>query len=257
VSPVVDHPHAQEQRPGGDAVVEHLQNRPFDAMRIEHENPQCHETHVPDAGVGDEFLHVGLCQRHVRAPQDGDQRQGNHDRCIGNARVRHHGQAESQEAIGTHFQHHAGHYHATGGSRLDVRIGKPGVKRKHRNLDREAQEERPENPELRGLAVGSGRKFLDVEGFAAHEVQRQYRHQQRQAAQQGVQEKLGRGVDAARTAPHTDDEVHRNEHRLPQEIEQNEIERREHPDHRHLHDQQRHHEFLDPGSDGPPRAQHA
>ena len=64
-------------------------------------------------------------------------------------------QAEADEAVGAHLQQHAGQDDRAGGRRLDVRVGQPGVEREHRHLDREAEEEGQEHPELQtaGLPI--------------------------------------------------------------------------------------------------------
>ena len=64
------------------------------------------------------------------------------------ARRREHRHAEAQQSVGAHLQHHGRQHHGTGGGRLHVRIGQPGVQREQRNLDRERDEERQEQPEL-------------------------------------------------------------------------------------------------------------
>ena len=49
---------------------------------------------------------------------------------------------------------------------------------------------------------------------------------------------LMRRVHAPRTAPHADDEEHRDQHRFPEEVEQQRVERGEHADHQAFHDQE-------------------
>jgi hypothetical protein len=63
--------------------------------------------------------------------------------------------------------------------------------------------------------------------MAAVEKEHQDRHQQQDAARQGIEEELDRRVHPVRAAPHADDEVHGDEHGFPEHIEQDEIERRE------------------------------
>ena len=65
------------------------------------------------------------------------------------------------------------------------------------------------------------------------------RQQHEQAADEREQEELDRRVDAPRTAPHADDEVHRDEHGLPEHVEEEEVGGAEHADHAHLEQQQR------------------
>ena len=71
------------------------------------------------------------------------------------------------------------------------------------------------------------------------EVQERDQHEDR--SQEGVKEELDRGVDALLAAPYPDDEKHRDQHRLPEDIEQDRIEGREDPVHEPLQDQERGH----------------
>ena len=64
------------------------------------------------------------------------------------------------------------------------------------------------------------------------------RDQHEHGAQERVQEELERGVHTPRTAPHADDEEHRNEHGFPEEIEQQAVERGEHANHQSFHDEE-------------------
>ena len=62
--------------------------------------------------------------------------------------------------------------------------------------------------------------------------------QHEQAADQRVQEELHRRVLAARAAEAADDEVHRDQHRLEEHVEQEDVGRREDADHEELEQQQ-------------------
>jgi len=76
------------------------------------------------------------------------------------------------------------------------------------------------------------------------------------AADEGEEEELHRRVDAALAPPESDEEVHRDEHRLPEDVEEDEVERGERPDHRRLQDEERDAVLLDPILDVVPRAEH-
>src|SRR5260370_36480548 len=52
-------------------------------------------------------------------------------------------------------------------------------------------------------------------------------HQHREAAEDGVDQEFERGVDPTALAPDSDQEVERNQHRLPEDIEEDEVERQE------------------------------
>src|SRR5947207_889221 len=122
-------------------------------------------------------------------------------------------------------------------------LWEPAMDREHRNLDREREEERAEQPECDGPESADVRRQVRVRkrvhtGALAHEVHEcEDRHQHEQRAEEGVQEELDGRVDAALPAPHSDDEVHRNEHHLPHHVEQEKIEGHEYPDHPRRHDE--------------------
>src|SRR5690606_42164886 len=60
-------------------------------------------------------------------------------------------------------------------------------------------------------------------------------HQQR--ASERVQEELDRRVNAVRAAPNTDEQRHRDEHDLPEDVEDEEVERHEDAEHARLEEQ--------------------
>ena len=75
-------------------------------------------------------------------------------------------------------------------------------------------------------------------------------HQQRPGHRE--QDELHGGVDAAAAAPDADHEVHRNQHRFPEHVEEEEIEADEDADHPRLEHEERHHELLHAVVDGVP-----
>jgi hypothetical protein len=58
------------------------------------------------------------------------------------------------------------------------------------------------------------------------------RQQHQDAASHRVEQELDGGVDPPVVAPDADEEVHRHKHRVPEHVEQKQIERDEHADHR-------------------------
>ena len=243
----VDHPDQQEQRPRREAVVHHLQDAAGDRLLREREDPEDHEAEVRDARVRHEPFHVGLHQRADRAVDDADHRQHRHERRevlrgLGEQR-----QVEPEQAVGADLQQDAGQQDRAGGRRLGVRVGQPRVQREQRHLHRERHEEREEEP-ARGLhrqPRGHLRELPHVErGVAAlprPRVQEQDRDQQERRAGHREQEELDRGVDAVRAPPAADDQVHRDQDRLEEQEEQQQVERQERAEHRRLQRQDRRH----------------
>ena len=64
------------------------------------------------------------------------------------------------------------------------------------------------------------------------------RQEHQEAARHREEEELHRGVDAPRAAPDPDDEVHRDEHDLPEDVEEGEVERDEAAEHAGLEHQE-------------------
>src|SRR5207249_5593165 len=63
------------------------------------------------------------------------------------------------------------------------------------------------------------------------------------------------GIDASGPAPHPEQEVHRDEHQLPEEVEEEEIRRQERAQHPGLEDEQESEELLHPPRDVAPRGE--
>ena len=103
-------------------------------------------------GVGDQFLKVGLDDRHHRAIDDADHRQRGEDRDQVYRGIGEERQVEAKEAVGPQLQQDAGKEHQARGRCLDVGVGKPGVEREERDLDGEGEGEGDEQPYLGGTA---------------------------------------------------------------------------------------------------------
>ena len=125
-----------------------------------------------------------------------------------------------------------------------MRVREPGVQREERHLDGEGEGEGEEEKRLRGAAavvhaveVGDGERpdaaVVEVEKSHVDDAEE---HQQR--AGDGEEEELDGGVDAVRAAPHADDEVHRQQGQLEENVEEEEVGGDEDADHRRFHDQE-------------------
>ena len=56
---------------------------------------------------------------------------------------------KTHQAVSSHFQKHGGQDDRTGGRRVGMRVGQPGVKREKRNLDRKSDRKRQEKQRAR------------------------------------------------------------------------------------------------------------
>src|SRR5439155_15785144 len=93
----------------------------------------------------------------------------------------------------------------------------------HRDLNGKAREKGPEEPGLQRWAVVGAAQGLDIEGMAALHEKDNDRNQQQKAAGEGEEKELDRGIDAVRSAPDPDDQVHGNQHHFPEDIEQDNV----------------------------------
>ena len=122
-----------------------------------------------------------------------------------------------------------------------MRVGQPGMHRPHRHLDREGEKERHEKQHLR---LERQRQLVPLENrkaSAADRVEVNQRHQHQDRAEKCVQKKLDRGVNAVRAAPDADDQIHRDQHPLEEDVEQHAVERGEDAIKKPRHDQEGRH----------------
>ena len=144
-------------------------------------------------------------------------------------------QRHPDEAVGAELQEHGGQDHRALRGGLGVGVGQPGVEREHRHLDAEAHEHAAEDQDLRGAAPGRrptlpARRRRSAMRRPSRSVSppatkntRHEAHDHQRRAEQRVEEELDRGVLALLAAPHADHEVHRQQHDLEEDEEQDEV----------------------------------
>ena len=153
------------------------------------------------------------------------------------------GSEEPHEAVAAHFQKDRGQDDGAGRGRLNVRVGKPGVDRPHRQLHGEGGQECEPEPGLQVLGEVELQKHRDL-GRARLPVHGEDRQQHEQRAEQRIEKELEARIDAPLAAPDADDEEHRDQAALEEQIEEHEVERAEHADHQRFQQQERDHVFL-------------
>ncbi len=139
------------------------------------------------------------------------------------------GSREAEEAVGAELQEDAGEDHRAARGRLDVGVRQPGVEGEHRHLDGESQREGREEPELLlqreiepqqvpiGEAPDAAVQALERPGHPQDGDQHQ------QAPRHGEEEKLDGRIDLSFAAPDADQQIHRDEHDLPEDVEEEEV----------------------------------
>ena len=152
MAPLVDHAHDEKQRAGGKAVVQHVVERAFHALKIEDKETQHHKTEMAHRGIGHQFLQIRLHHRHQGAVNDADHGQGaNH----GSGRERGFGKqrdGEAEKTIGPHLKKDTGQNDRASRGRLHVGIGKPGMEGEEGDFNREGKGEGQKQPHL--LVIG-------------------------------------------------------------------------------------------------------
>src|SRR6267378_2260679 len=76
-----------------------------------------------------------------------------------------------------------------------------------------------------GSAGNSGRENRRIK------VKRKDRQQHHHRASQRIEEELDSRIEPAVTAPHADQEIHRHEHHFPENVKEEEVQRKENADH--------------------------
>ncbi len=137
-----------------------------------------------------------------------------------------------------------------------MRVGKPGVERQERHLDGKGDGKGEEQPALdperekRRLerevieAQGSG-------GIGGDEGQEDDGDEHEHAPRHRIEKELERRIHPPPAPPDPDQEVHRDQHRLPEHVEEEEIERDEDPDHRRLEQHEEGEVGVNPAMDRP------
>ena len=235
VATFVEHADHEEQRAGGERMTDHGEGRTVEAEDRDREDPEQDEAHVRDRRIRDHPLRVLLHRRDDGAVDDPDHGQGEEERGEVGRGAREQLEAEAQHAVRTHLEDDAGQHHRAGRRRFGVHVRQPGVERDERRLDGERGHEAEEQPVLGGgrhAAGGPGGQDAVVEGQRARvrlvqERKHQDRCEEERRAGRGVDEELGGGVLAVRAAPSRDEEVHRDQHRFPEDEETDEVEAEE------------------------------
>mmetsp|Transcript_18462 Transcript_18462/g.30080 ORF Transcript_18462/g.30080 Transcript_18462/m.30080 type:complete len:613 (-) Transcript_18462:8250-10088(-) len=256
VHPVIDHAHTKEERARNKPVREHLENRPINPLLVRRKNTHGHKTHMSHGRIGNQLFHVFLHQRHQRGVDNRNRRHPQHQRRQNLGAHREHRDRKTQEAIATHLQQDRRQNHGPRRRGLNVRVRQPRVDRPHRHLDRKAGKEGDEQQRLhapddlhteQAERLGReimGQKLLNI-GGARIGKHADHGHQHQDRPKEGIKEELERRIDAVRPTPDPDDQEHRDQPRLKEEVEQHQIQRHEHAQHERFQQQESDHVFLD------------
>jgi len=104
------------------------------------------------------------------------------------------------------------------------------MKRIQRYLDGKGNGAGYKNEHLDGEVQIKGHQFRDKKRVSAH-IQHDQGQQQKNTADQGVKKKLNRSIILAGAAPYSNQQVHGNEHALPENIKEHRVQADKNPDH--------------------------
>ncbi|MPM49602.1 hypothetical protein SDC9_96332 [bioreactor metagenome] len=217
-------------------MVEHVEDRAGDAGGGHREDPHHHEAEVAHRGERHEPHQVALSDRGECAVDDRDQRQHQDERGRPHAGLREQAQAEPQHAEGADLVQHRHHQGGAAGVRGLGGVGQPGVHRHHRRLDGERDEETGEQPLADRRVEQSGsrgrlQRLQRVRGLAeagGDRVDPDHRDQHHQAAGEREEQELHRSRVALVPAESADQEVHRDQGGLEEEVEEQHVGGHEH-----------------------------
>ena len=223
-------------------MTEHDQHCALDPLAVHREQTEDDERHVRDRRISDQLLHVALNQRDKAGVNHRDRAQHEHQRNELRRAVGEHWQREADEAVASELQKHAGQDDRASCRRLHVRVGKPGVDRPHRQLHREAGEEGEEQQGLGSLREIVGHQRRDDEVCAVPAMYSMAISISTEPSKR-VEEELVAGLDPLGAAPDADDQVHRDQAAFEEDVEEEQVLRREGAHDERLHQQEISHIF--------------
>ena len=240
---VINNADAEEQRGRNNTMREHLEHRALHALRRDAKDTDRHKAHVSNGRISDQLLHIFLHKRDERGIDHGNNAQAENQRREIFGSLRQHRQREPEKTITAHLQQDTGQNNGTCCRRFNVRIRQPGMHRPHRHLDGEGGHKREEYPFLHCRRYSCRQQRGDICG-AELMIHRQNGDQQQYRAEQRIEEELEGCINTVFAAPDTDDQIHRDQHRFKEDVEQHQIQRQEHAEHHGLQQHERHHIFA-------------
>jgi hypothetical protein len=125
------------------------------------------------------------------------------------------------------------------------------VEGEHGHLDGESQAERQEEPGLQARVEDHARLVEDVERIRPRRLEEQRGEgedggQHQQAAGHREQDELHGGINAPLAAPDADQEIHGDQGRFPEHVEEEQVERKEDAQDARLQEEHENEVFLDP-----------
>ena len=213
----LDHPREQEQRRRDEPVRDGLEDRAVDPELVQREEADRDEAHLRHRRVGRHAADVGRAEREQRGIDQPDRREGEDRRLElvdGLRELRDHDPEQAVDGrLGDDAAEDRGHLRR----RLAVGVDEPAVEGEDRRLDREGDQEAEEDPVVRGDAR------VDERERVLREPERDDRRQHQQRSGHGVDHERRRRAEASRPAPDADQDVDRDQHRLEEDVEDDQV----------------------------------
>ena len=205
-------------------MVDHLQHGAVGAEAVGREELVRDQPHLRERRVSDDAAHVGGAEREQRAVHEPDrgEHEDRHPEVV--RRSRELADRDPEEAVGSHLRDHAGEEGRHLGRRLAVGVGQPAVERPERRLDGERDREAEEEPVVRAR-----RHPRQVERSLLQAVDDD-RGEHQQRARDRIDDERDRRAHPRRSAPDADQDVERDQHRLEERVEQEQVLRDEDAD---------------------------
>ena len=222
--PSLDGARDEEERDRDETVRDHLQHRPIEAEVGAGEEAERDQPRLREGGVRDDSSEVGRAEGEQRAVDERGGGEREHRRPVEGRRVRELRDRDPQHPVQARLRDHAGQDGGNLRRCLAVRVGQPAVEREQRRLDDEGEHETEEEP-----AARTRRAVHEVERPRLQPV-RDDRGEHQQRAGHGVDDELDRRLGAPRAAPDPDQDVERDQHRLEEGVEEEQVLGLEHTD---------------------------
>ena len=130
----IQHADDQEETASADAMVDHLQGRALQTLRVQRENADHNKPKVTDGGISNQFLDVILRITNPSAINDPNHPQERDGWRPSHSCIREQCQVEANDSVSAHFQQDTRKNNRPGCRRLHVGIRQPTVEGKDRHL---------------------------------------------------------------------------------------------------------------------------
>src|SRR5829696_2735162 len=230
----------EDEKEGGVEPVRYLlEDGPVEADRVTRGSTEQDETQSTYGGVGDERLEVWLQEGYespvddVDHPESGDIREERFD-ALGKQ-----GDGHRDQAVGPKLGQNTGEQHVGRSRAGDIHVQKPAVQRDGGHLDEQPEEDEGGHGDLGRLREAATATEVVHRVGVSENTESQESGQHHRRAEERIDEEFDRGRTPVFVPPHADEQVHGDQRDLEEDVEQDQILRREDTQHPYLGDEDR------------------